>query len=288
VYNPVADWVSLDEHVSVALQPTKPKKPIIDPELVAAAARELIDTRTQLFSTPSGFFDPFASPTLFLRAPGRDTPATHTEALGLLDPETEDILSTPKFDPIDDLYANHSHSPSHSIHDLPTPPPTPAPAEPPAPLPHASSPARPVRRRKVLRRWPPVGRPEDVLLPHIHIFTSSPTRPPPSLFPHSRPRTGLQYILTKQAEELATLLRRACFWGRESGFAEERVRFTDLEPKAAAGSLGVGKEAEGHALAAAEAMGRWLRGRADADAEERAKERSILEEFAAQRREGRR
>lgn len=269
IADPLVDWVILDEllrpprnPVSV---PTRPRRasspnPSQDPEAIALAAKRLIDLRTKLFPSPSAYFDPFASPTLFLRAPGRDTPRTHVEALGLLQDGTgfgedvveeddgwdgnseadgqqasrarnqethvsgsqdqldsEEIRSSADHDTIteaigtdsfafgpydDDLSPSFSPSPSASS----TPSTSSTSSQPPTPI----KPKQP-KRRKVLRRWPPVSNPDSVLLPHFHIFASSSS-------------TGLSALLNLQATELADLLRRACFYGREKSFGEERVR----------------------------------------------------------------
>jgi hypothetical protein len=33
-------------------------------------------------------------------------------------------------------------------------------------------------------------------------------------------------VLARQAEEMVSVMRRACFWGREKGFGERRVVFS--------------------------------------------------------------
>lgn len=265
VHHPVADWVSLDEHVVPNAQ-GKAKKPTVDHNSISAAARSLISTRTELFPTPSAYFDPFASPALFLRAPGRDTPRTHAEALGFLDVGPEDF-GDEEIDPSRDTIPEH-HSSADALpgfnqatygpydDDLPRVMPAPPPAPPGSP-----GEARPVRRRKVLRRWPPIAQPEDVLLPRFQLFTT-----PPS--PNSD--DGLSWLLHKQTDELSVLLRRACFWGRESGFAEERVGLTEL---------GLDENAEA-------AIARWLGARRDADEADRARDRKLQDAIDRSRRRG--
>jgi hypothetical protein len=299
IHNPLADWVSLDEHLTLSPPSSAnkhSKKPLLSPSpsssAIALAARQLIDARTQLFRSPSAYFDPFASPILFLRAPGRDTPWTHAEALGLLDPATKE-----------------DEGPAWNYFDGPPPPPAVGEEEDAArQLPATRPPAWPgiptlyrgssdslllpesgalavadlaksqtPRRRKVLRRWPAVGQPEDVMLPRVHVFASAYT-PPSSGSGRSGGEddaaAGLSYILGKQAEELANLLRRACFWGRESGFAEERVGFTVLEGNetSASGRQGQG---QGGGLAAL-AMAQWLQERAATVREERRRMAHLL------------
>lgn len=270
VHNPMADWVSLDEHI-LPNASAKMKKVTVDPEYISAAARSIIDARTQLFPTPSAYFDPFASPALFLRAPGRDTPRTHAEALGLLgdDPggsRGEDIVSSHA--PLAEQRPNpDSQQATYGPYDddlpptLPTPPPTPS----------STDQQRPVRRRKVLRRWPPTSHPEEVILPCIQIFTAPP----------SSPHDGLGWLLHRQAEELSTLLRRACFWGRETGFAEERVgvSVSSSAPQQQALALPSGGrpgEDQAKEVDFVVAMARWLDARIAADEAERARARELI------------
>jgi hypothetical protein len=102
IADPMVDWVMLDEVISNSHQaitsPSRGKRSGISAtspdEEVMSAAGHLINMRTKLFATPSAYFDAFASPTLFLRAPGRDAPRTHAEALGLLDQEGETVEDT--------------------------------------------------------------------------------------------------------------------------------------------------------------------------------------------------
>jgi hypothetical protein len=101
IADPMVDWVMLDEVISNSRQTRSAPsnfrgKRAVTPAMsmdedIVSAARHLINMRTKLFTTPSAYFDGFASPTLFLRAPGRDTPRTHAEALGLLDAEDDGI-----------------------------------------------------------------------------------------------------------------------------------------------------------------------------------------------------
>lgn len=216
--DPVVDWCMFDEHAGLhQIIPSKSKKAQLsaDPEAIADAARAFIAARTRLFPTPSSYFDPFASPMLFLRAPGQDTPRTHAEALGLVDsPEDEMSVNSSEaiedeariydaFGPYDDDNTSTPSAGSIDINNLSASSPLPSKGQ--------------TRRYKVLRRWPPIGRPEDVLLPRFSISSSVPTSS----------ADGRQWLLHKQAAELASYLQRACFWGRERGVAEERVQFHD-------------------------------------------------------------
>ncbi|ETN40186.1 uncharacterized protein HMPREF1541_04462 [Cyphellophora europaea CBS 101466] len=271
VHNAVVDWVSLDEY-GTPNPAGKGKKPGGDPDSIAAAAQSLIASRTELFPTPSAYFDPFASPVLFLRAPGRDTPSTHAEALGLLDGLSDDTLTgiateesaahliTPPTTPTHEA-ANHDMS-TYGPYDDDLPPFVPPTITPPL-SPHDHD-RRPVRRRKVLRRWPPVGNPESITLPRFQIFTTPPTDV----------QDGVGWLLHRQTEELSILLRRACFWGRETGYAEEQVGVTEVVPGQ-----------DGEDVATATAMGSWLAERMDEDGEAWARTQKLHDAVARSRRD---
>ncbi len=333
IANPLVDWVILDELLRPTHTPpgaprakySSPATSAEDTDAIKLAAKRLIDLRSKLFGSPSAYFDPFASPTLFLRAPGRDTPRTHAEALGMLDDETsfneeteadedweaigekdessqvtlkkqsstgnrndldnlnvdtdalssksasndpsslqEDIdtiteaIGADSFGPYDD---DHPPKPtrSHSSSDTSSPaPPLDDPTRSPT-RPSSESRAKRVKRRKVLRSWPPVLHPEDVLLPYFNVFVSPPSPPslPNSVFPGNTGDkavdVGMDALLRIQGTELADLLRRACFHGREKGFGEERVKLTGFE--------GAGEEEFGKEEARMRVMLTWLRQR---------------------------
>ena len=174
VTEPLVDWVGLDERMAKAKNPCEQK-----------ALAHLLTLRYRLFPSPSAYFDPFASPMLFLRAPGRDTPATKSSSSAETDehryPETN--TDADAFGPYDDDMTSASQQTSP-------------------------------KRRKILRRWPPVGRPEDAMLPHTMIMLKE--------------GGGLAGILRAQGLEMADLMRKTCFWGSEKGLGEKRVRTQTL------------------------------------------------------------
>ena len=259
---------------------------------IRSAAKQLIDVRTKLFASPSAYFDPFASPTLFLRAPGRDTPRTHADALGMLDDEMtfdneteidegweavggkdDYSLSTQTpppgagkddlenlnidtnalsrnaasnepssvqqdLDTITEAIGADSFGPYDDDHHAKSASSTPAATDTSrsnsnsSSLSHTGS--KQPKRRKVLRRWPSISRPEDVMLPYFNVYVSPP--PSPDL-ENSATRTdngnvgldaGMNALLRMQGIELADLLRRACFYDREKGVGEERVKLTEV------------------------------------------------------------
>ena len=280
IANPMVDWVILDELLrssqtqrpegSSRTRRSSSNTPVEVSEAVASVAKRLVDVRTKLFASPSAYFDPFASPTLFLRAPGRDTPRTHAEALGMLDDEmglrdrtaaeddweaiggrdeywdgvsekpsrTTSVPPTTELDTLTEALGTDSFGPYDDDHPSSTTAPPPSPETPntssSSPSIESSSGPKQTRRRKVLRRWPPLGPPENVVLPFFNIFVSPPSQSTPSSPPDGVQDVdeGMNTLFRMQGTELADLLRRACFYGREKGVGEERVlltHFTGLE-----------------------------------------------------------
>lgn len=275
ILNPLVDWVVLDELIehskdlqnkSTAIQSSKSKQKQIQEQ--ASAAKELIKLRTALFRTPSGYFDSFASPVLFLRAPGQDTPTGKTASSVKVDEVQKELNLGPGlserlhgFGPYDDDF--HAHDgvlegtferssgrlndsvglSNHPEATLDVRSPTRSPKQTPTDLsywtPRAIRP-RPtslVRRRKVLRRWPPTSPSNSStsdspipLLPYTNIFVS----PAPLTLSLNKKSAAvdaavdLHPALAAQAHELKDLLQRACFWGTEAAasLAQERVNLT--------------------------------------------------------------
>lgn len=302
VVDGLVDWTGLDELAGEdgtreslkEKRKNKTSKKENEREALRRAAHELMRLRGRLFRTHSGYFDAFASPLLFLRAPGRDTPVEpmvdvqgvvmrygdERKELAIVDTRPEEA-----FGPYDDDWHSREHEEVHHTdvdgHDgalaetMETPilegdttgklkdvdtdvesgtaatsdtssltstsaetdstdtslssfDPT-----------SSSEPSTPPRRRKVLRRWPPTAQPEDVLLPHINIFTTKSSSEPASQPPsgpfeatssnlHDTSSIDISPVINLQASEIRDLLRKACFWGRERSFAEERVTLTRL------------------------------------------------------------
>lgn len=253
VKDPLVDWPILDEIASEASKTSKTRKNE-KREALGTAAQALIKLRTHLFRSPSGYFDPFASPTLFLRAPGRDTPLTKTAApevlveqfdgapirygdeedeVGVVDygrddygPYDDDWHATEiekirkkeyRIDRDSDVPSTPSESPvnssSNDTSDSNTVSST------------TSNIIVPARRRKVLRRWPPVGYSEEATLPYVNVILTQPCLATSGV----AAGTDISPVTRLQGRELVDLLRRACFWGRDKAFAEERVVLTDRQ-----------------------------------------------------------
>ncbi|RMZ81360.1 hypothetical protein DV738_g2164, partial [Chaetothyriales sp. CBS 135597] len=200
-------------------------------DAVVAIEPLLIDLRTNLFRSPSAFFDPFASPTLFLRAPGRDTPATHAEALvreELADERTEVLDKQGPGEATESAESSTVDEDAHST-DVPHLP---------NPVVDENGmllPPRPVKRRKVLRRWPPNYSAKAIspLPPRFDIILIPPPKTSTSaalaeVVPDES-IDGMHGLLHHQGTEFADLLKRACFFGRESGIAETLIRLAEAQ-----------------------------------------------------------
>lgn len=77
--NAVFDWVSLDAPIPSAKQGKK-YKGAVNEDQSNPLIEEALTLRTSLFRKPADYFDPFASPILFFRTPGIDTPSPPTLA----------------------------------------------------------------------------------------------------------------------------------------------------------------------------------------------------------------
>lgn len=74
VNNPIVDWTSLNKNSSMDPKKSRRKLSKQKASIPDSALRELISLRTQLFTKPEHYFDPFASPVLFFRSAGIDVP----------------------------------------------------------------------------------------------------------------------------------------------------------------------------------------------------------------------
>ncbi|KAL3476214.1 hypothetical protein BJX99DRAFT_228406 [Aspergillus californicus] len=258
---PICDWTSLDEYCTLA---SKRKAQCAPRDLQA-----LLRARGEFFTSAQKYFDPFASPILFLRSAGKDVPRVFPRYL------TGVEYPIPVLDVVADESGNVGGNGNgnggennaalwdveENLHDT---------AE-------TSDPEQqqPVRRRKTLARWPPYGldygtsgpkhrysrgpvEKLEVTLPRVHLFTrqnvdmymrtglntESPSKTDPetssnaeseseSTEPRKHPvprrrRPRDETVLTHQATEMVEFMRRACFWGRESGVGMERVSLSSL------------------------------------------------------------
>lgn len=253
VENPMVDWPILEE-IAKFSSSKKKKSDTSRKNVHLEAAKALMTLRNGLFRTPSTYFDSFASPVLFLRAPGRDTPLTNVTADASSDQaffqgspirygDEDDEVGLVEYEdqaygPYDDEWhaadttkernqyyriEEKDGETKDALHDIQD-------GENSILSKRGSStaeqlPAYP-RRRKVLQRWPPNAYAEDALLPFVNIFSGSSAATGDESIDDA---VDVSPVIMMQATELADLLRRACFWDRERSFAEERVTLTTFD-----------------------------------------------------------
>ncbi|KAJ5380830.1 uncharacterized protein N7496_003258 [Penicillium cataractarum] len=222
---PVCDWPGLDEYCTTEQlsasasgdttdqasqgKPTKRASKKKTPCATAPADLvPLLAAREALFASPERCFDAFASPILFLRSAGRDVPRSFPEYM--IGPEYPiPVLKTPQHNTLDASLSNPEFDPLAAEEDE---------------LSEAGHPT--IRRRKALSRWPPYGldygaggrgwggngvRRLQVTLPWVRVYVEG--------------KEGNENgsVLAEQGEEMVSVMRRACFFGREKGFGERRV-----------------------------------------------------------------
>ncbi|KAJ5495769.1 hypothetical protein N7539_000885 [Penicillium diatomitis] len=198
----------------------------------------LLKARRLLFSSPERCFDAFASPVLFLRSAGRDVPRVFPEYLTGSEYPVPVLKSSKntvtRLGDGDDLLVLGNLS----IHE----------ANQGGDLDAAESDQPAVRRRKALSRWPPYGldygaggrgwggvrvRRLEVTLPWVRL----------GVVDHAGSGSGSDggsgkgsgSVLADQGEEMVSIMRRACFFGKEKGIGEKRV-ILEREAASSAGS----------------------------------------------------
>ncbi|RAK97701.1 uncharacterized protein BO80DRAFT_329715, partial [Aspergillus ibericus CBS 121593] len=236
---PVCDWTSLDEHCIQSPPTAEETASLMSHSKKGSKKRKfaqwdllpLLQARKALFSTPERYFDAFASPILFLRSPGKDVPRSFPEyrmgpqypipvlkAGGV--PEGEECIDYWDVYSQEDLESMHESN-TTGIQTKPDPP----------------------RRRKALSRWPPFGldygisgptwhhpgqgiKRLEMQLPWVKLFTRIEDYGiPPWTMRGTGRHKGLKdaSVLAQQGHEMVNVMRRACFWGREKGYAGTRV-----------------------------------------------------------------
>lgn len=264
---PVCDWVELDEYCTILqvaevgdtagsgddteiikktnIQPQQAVKPTFRRNTQRRAAPPdlvpLLEAREKFFLSTERYFDAFASPILFLRSASMDVPKAfpkyHTG------PEYPvPVLKTPELleEPLD--FWDIDMQPAYLGFESDTG--------------DSTAEEKPVRRVKALSRWPPFGLDYDlspatrfalgpselkVTLPWVRVFV--PSR-------RGKKRT----VLARQAEEMVSVMQRACFFGLEKGFGENRVKLISVpEPAHPADDSLKGPDT------AIEDVGKWFR-----------------------------
>ncbi|KAJ5603878.1 Alpha/beta hydrolase fold-3 [Penicillium hordei] len=259
---PVCDWPGLDEYCTrestitttktiagvnndTTASSTTTSKHKRQPRKKSPAPPDLLpllQARSKFFSTPERCFDSFASPILFLRSAGRDVPRTFPQYL--TGPEYPvPVLKENARSTTAELYA----APDDSIWDQDV-------------YPDMDTDdvegigATVTRRRKALSRWPPYGLdyglsgntfsgPGDgigrleMVLPWVRVLSrqdgaelGSGSISSSAIEMKKKTRDGGNgsTVLARQADEMVSAMRRACFWGREKGVGERRVTLSQV------------------------------------------------------------
>lgn len=193
----------------------------------------LLEAREMFFVKPAAYFDPFASPLLFLRTPGKGIPVKPPR-----------YHSGPEY-PVPVLQRGSSGSPLLDFwedeDDLP-----PGVVEVNGEYIQTGATTVPgdilkafvPRYRKALSRWPPLGLENEMFigahrqvvrfqmtLPWVKFYVNGlPTqlRSPAKTGASRRSKRG-RTVLAQQADEMVNIMRRACFWGRDKEIVERGV-----------------------------------------------------------------
>jgi len=233
--DPICDWPGLDEYciqkTGSMESPTKRPKKTVSRTVAPSDLIPLLDARRRFFPSFEKCFDKFASPILFLRSAGRDVPKNFPEYLTGAEypvPVLQETSKTACAESNDtdysisdsDVYTTDSEVSEQN--DVPT------------------------RRRKALSRWPPYGldyglsgntwsrpghgiRRLQVALPWVRVFSGrnkASSFESEELSKTSTKDTNPEVaptVLARQSEEMVSVMRRACFFGREKGYGERRV-----------------------------------------------------------------
>lgn len=215
--DPICDWPGLDDYCITDADADSEKsskrhkkhKKVSPPDLIP-----LLEARQTYFSSFSRCFDPFASPILLLRSAGRDVPKTFPKYLTGADYPVP-VLENDITSGLDE----ESWDGNMGI---------------------TLDPPSPIRRRKALSRWPPYGldygssgpswsgpdygvKRLEIELPWVRVFSSDNSLSDGVGKPHYKNSMARSTVLGHQAEEMVSVMQRACFWGREKGFGERRV-----------------------------------------------------------------
>ena len=248
---PVCDWPGLDEYCAFEestssdgatkqkqRRPAK-KKASAPPDLVP-----LLEARERFFATPERCFDAFASPILFLRSAGRDVPKNFPQYLTGPDypvpvhKTIRKVASNEQDLALTGSPRDRDNYPNVDEDNVDYDP---------------SEMSTPTRRRKALSRWPPYGLDYglsghswndpgqgigrlQVTLPWVRVFVQEKSAGLAShaelsspVSTNKRETTSKPTVLSQQAEEMVSVMRRACFWGREKGYGERRVTLSRVD-----------------------------------------------------------
>ncbi|KAJ5513421.1 Alpha/beta hydrolase fold-3 [Penicillium fimorum] len=249
---PICDWPGLDEYCTRESATTIPKNAASSNTTSSSTTSKhkrqprkktpappdllpLLEARSKFFSMPERYFDSFASPILFLRSAGRDVPRTFPQYL------TGPEYPVPVLKETRSTAAGQYAAAEGSIWDRDV--------YPDMDVDNVGDISGTVtRRRKALSRWPPYGLdyglsgdtwsgPGDgigrleMALPWVRVLlredgvalTSGSLSSAIETKKKSREGALGSTVLARQADEMVSAMRRACFWGREKGVGERRV-----------------------------------------------------------------
>lgn len=232
-HEPICDWPGLDEYCThedgTDQGGSMKQKRSIRRKTAPADLVPLLEARERLFTSFERCFDAFASPVLFLRSAGRDIPKTFPQYLtgpeypipvlknpGKMKSDQHDSATSPLWDA--EIYPG-----SDTNGDIDPP----------------------VRRRKALSRWPPYGldyglnnkvfaSPDhgmsrlQVNLPWVRVFLGNGSAGS-RITSSSKDTAARSSVLEQQGEEIVSVMRKACFWGREKGFGERIVTLSRVD-----------------------------------------------------------
>lgn len=251
-HEPTCDWPGLDEYCAIEYESVPSTERSDNSGTIAISKRTpkkasrsstpadlipLLEAREQYFASPERCFDAFASPILFLRSAGCDIPRVFPR-----------YLTGPEY-PVPTLkYAKSTSAEQHAASDGSLWDGDIYPYEDAEDL---GSSARVVRRRKALSRWPPYGLDYglsgqtwsgpgrgigrlQVTLPWVNVFIRNElgsSRGSESMGRSTARKDSYvgRTVLARQGEEMVSVMRRACFWGREKGFGERKVTLSRID-----------------------------------------------------------
>lgn len=226
ISSPILNWVDLDERLqnwgnahnngsenqtglSTKMTKRKSKRKrsdLLDPN----AVQRLLRLRDRLFTRPSSYFDPFASPMLMLRNPGRDCPVDNM----FDDAETEEDVDRIM---LSDLEENYQYSDPSRVRD--------SGYESFGPYDYDIdlSNSAMIQRRKTLKKWPLVrpSRSEKI----------TPVQPPFFNAIVRDERDGEGKILKEQGEEIVELIGKCCYSKSQEQEYRERTRVETITVK---------------------------------------------------------
>jgi hypothetical protein len=244
----ITDQLEVFQTAAAQLKVKKRKKKGLAPVDLAP----LLAAREQFFETPSNYFDAFASPLLLLRSPGKDVPQIFPRYLTGPEyptpvprqPEQETLVD------MGDMYTHPEDATTGDVIGTEMPPSRRRKALsrwPPYGLDYGvNGPSWAdygIRRLQVTLPWVRLYARSDhstsrdsIVLDEAEVEHFGDSKEEPIESPKRQRRTKSskssvrtdETVLERQADEMVSVMRRACFWGREKGYGERRVELHRL------------------------------------------------------------